>query len=204
MAFARDIQLVCMTALAGLLVYTLWLSRYRGLDAHVTVRWVLVQCVAIFAILLWQWLPIFQFTSQLQDRQLLLMMTVLVFAFIAFLILDLLVRVSRQSVQIKRLVQELAIQRMRLDAVAPPEKSPICANTQVQAETVRPVAGGSYRDRLLSTVSQVLFLIWLLAAVCFNGLLLNEPLATWVVYRIAPTLTWEASLKPLLTAAYLQ
>jgi Uncharacterized conserved protein (DUF2304) len=199
MKFAQDIQLVCMTALAGLLVYTLWLSRYRGLDAHVTVRWVLVQCVAIFAILLWQLLPIFEFTSQLQDRQLLLMVTVLVFAFVAFLILDLLVRISRQSVQIKKLVQELAIQRMRLDAVDPPERSQICDSEQVQVNPFPPVAEKSYEG---SAVLQVLFLVWLLAAICLNGLLLNGPLARRVVSKIAPTL--EATLKPLLTAAYLQ
>jgi hypothetical protein len=204
MTFARDIQLVCITALSGLLVYTLWLSRYRGLDAHVTVRWVLVQCVAIFAVLLWQFLPIFAFTSQLQDRQLLMMMAVLAFAFIAFLILDLLVRFSRQSVQIKKLVQELAIQRMRLDALALPETSQICASARAQKEAVSPVAGKSRGERLSSAVSQVLLLIWILAAVCFNGLLLDEPWAKWAVYDIAPTLTWEATLKPLLTAAYLQ
>jgi hypothetical protein len=121
MAFARDIQIACLAALALLLCYTLWLSRYRGLDSHVTVRWVLVQCAAIFAVVLWKWLPIFEFTSQLQDRQLLLVTTVLMFTFVAFLMLDLLVRISRQSVQIKKLTQELAIQRLRIDSVAAPE-----------------------------------------------------------------------------------
>lgn len=117
MAFARDIQIACLAALALLLCYTLWLSRYRGLDSHVTVRWVLVQCAAIGAVVLWKWLPIFELTSQLQDRQLLLITTVLMFTFVAFLMLDLLVRISRQSVQIKKLTQELAIQRLRIDSV---------------------------------------------------------------------------------------
>ncbi len=115
--FARDIQLVCLGTIAALLLYTLWLSRYRGLDAHVTVRWVLVQCAAILAIILWRWLPIFGFTSKLQDRQLLLVTTVLFFAFVTFLMLDMLVRISRQTEQIKKLTQELAIQRLRIDEV---------------------------------------------------------------------------------------
>jgi hypothetical protein len=115
--FAQDIQIVCLSALAILLLYTLWLSRYRGLDAHLTVRWVLVQCAAIVAVIVWRSLPIFSFTSRLQDRQLLLIMTVLFFAFVSFLMLDILVRIPKQNNQIKKLTQELAIQRLRIDGV---------------------------------------------------------------------------------------
>jgi hypothetical protein len=119
--FSQDVQLVCLAMLGLLLFYTLWLSRYRGLDAHVTVRWVLVECAAIFTIVVWRWLPFFEFTSGLQDRQLLLVVTVVFFAFIAFLVLDTLVRLSRHTEQIKKLTQELAIQRVRIDGVAEPE-----------------------------------------------------------------------------------
>lgn len=130
MTFSRDIQLVCLGTLAMLLLYTLWLSRYRQLDAHVTARWVLMQCAAIFAIILWRGLPIFEFTSKLQDRQLLLVTTVLFFAFIAFLMLDLLVRISKQTEQIKRLAQELAIQRLRIDGTVPLEQQALPADTE--------------------------------------------------------------------------
>jgi hypothetical protein len=116
--FSHDVQLVSLGMLILLLLYTLLLSRYRGLDAHVTVRWVLVQGAAILTVLLWRWLPLFQFTSGLQDRQLLLLMTVVFFAFTAFFMLDTLVRISRHTNQIKRLTQELAIQASRIDAVA--------------------------------------------------------------------------------------
>jgi hypothetical protein len=116
--FSHDVQLVSLGMLILLLLYTLLLSRYRGLDAHVTVRWVLVQGAAILTVLLWRWLPLFQFTSGLQDRQLLLLMTVVFFAFTAFFMLDTLVRLSRHTDQIKRLTQELAIQASRLDAFA--------------------------------------------------------------------------------------
>jgi hypothetical protein len=197
MSFASDIQFVCLVALIALLIYTLWLSRYRGLDTHVTVRWVLMQGAAIVAIVLWQWLPFFDFTSKLQDRQLLLVMMVMVFAFVAFLMLDLLVRVSRQSVQIKKLVQELAIQRMRLDTVVPPE-------VLIPREDVAvvPPVGQSPKSALLSGTAQMLFLGWLVVVLALNGMLVNEPLARWVVYKVAPEMKAEWTLKPLLTASY--
>jgi hypothetical protein len=117
--FAGDIQIVCLGSLAVLIVYTLWLSRYRGLDGHLTVRWLLIQGAALLTIIFWRWLPIFSLTSALQDRELLLMVTVLLFAFVVFLMLDLLVRSSRHSAQIKRLTQELAVQRERIDRLDP-------------------------------------------------------------------------------------
>ena len=118
-SFASDIQIVCLGTLLFLILYTLWLTRYRGLDGHLTVRWLLIQVIALLTIAFWRWLPFFTVTSSLQERELLLMVTVVQFALVIFLMLDLLVRSSRQSVQIKRLTQEVAIQRMRIDALAP-------------------------------------------------------------------------------------
>lgn len=118
-SFVGHIQIVCLATLALLIVYTLWLSRYRELDGHLTVRWLLIQVTALLTIAFWRWLPFFTVTSTLQERELLLMITVLQFAFVVFLMLDLLVRSSRQSMQIKRLTQEVAIQRTRIDAIAP-------------------------------------------------------------------------------------
>ena len=121
--FAGDIQIVCLGTLTLLLIYTLWLSRYRGLDGHLAVRWLLIQGTALLTILFWRWLPFFSVTSSLQDRELLLMITVGLFAFGIFLMLDLLVRSSRQSAQIKTLTQELAIQRERIDRFSPVDAS---------------------------------------------------------------------------------
>jgi hypothetical protein len=118
-SFVGDIQIVCLGTLIFLILYTLWLTRYRGLDGHLTVRWLLIQVIALLTIAFWRWLPLFTVTSMLQERELLLMVTVVQFAFVVFLMLDLLVRSSRHSVQIKRLTQEIAIQRARIDAIAP-------------------------------------------------------------------------------------
>jgi hypothetical protein len=122
--FSGEVQLVCLVALVALLLYTLWLARYGGLNAHVTVRWVIVQIAAILCVLLWRWLPFFEFTSTLQDRQLLLLITVIFFAFTAFLVLDTLVRISRHTEQIKKLTQEVAIQRVRIDGIASEQTAP--------------------------------------------------------------------------------
>ena len=114
-SFATDIQVACVATLTLLIVYTLFLTRYRGLDGHLTVRWLLVLGTALLTIVFWRWLPFFGLTSALQERELLLMVTVLLFALVVVLMLDLLVRSSRQSAQIKRLTQEVAIQRERTD-----------------------------------------------------------------------------------------
>jgi len=113
--FAGDIQVVCLGTLTLLIIYTLWLSRYRGLDGHLAVRWLLIQGGALLTIMFWRWLPLFSVTSSLQDRELLLMVTVLLFAFVIFLALDLWVQHPPQSAENKRLTQELAIQRERID-----------------------------------------------------------------------------------------
>jgi hypothetical protein len=159
-SFAGDIQIVCLGALTLLVLYTLWLSRYRGLDGHLTVRWLLLEGAAWLTIIFWRWLPFFSVTSSLQDRELLLMVTVLLFAFVIFLMLDLLVRSSRQSAQIKRLTQELAIQRARIDAIAPEQMLP---------DGPAPVAAVEARRtaRTMSKV-QILACIWIMLCIGFS------------------------------------
>jgi hypothetical protein len=109
--FSFTVQSVCLGGLALLFGYTLWLMRTGRLNAQVTVRWVLVESAAIFAVLLWRWLPLFSITSTLGDRELLVILAVVFFVFIVFLILDCLVRISTHTHQIKLLTQELALLR---------------------------------------------------------------------------------------------
>ncbi|MBK7422044.1 MAG: DUF2304 domain-containing protein [Propionivibrio sp.] len=116
MASSFTVQSVCLGVLALLLVYTLWLMRSGRLNAHVTVRWILAEGAALLAVTLWQWLPLFGFTSTLGDRELLMILAVVFFALIAFLILDSLVRISTHTHQIKLLTQELALLRERSES----------------------------------------------------------------------------------------
>jgi hypothetical protein len=109
--FSSTVQIVCFGVLALLLGYTLWLMRTGRLNAHVTVRWVLAEGAAFLAVLLWRTLPLFNVTSTLGDRELLVILTVVFFVFTAFLILDCLVRISTHTRQIKLLTQELALLR---------------------------------------------------------------------------------------------
>ena len=109
--FSFAVQSVCIGALVLLFGYTLWLMRTGRLNAHVTVRWVLAECAALVAVLLWRLLPLFNFTSTLGDRELLVVLAVVFFALIAFLVLDCLVRISTNTHQIKLLTQELALLR---------------------------------------------------------------------------------------------
>jgi hypothetical protein len=109
------VQGICLGVLALLFIYTLWLMRTERLNAHVTVRWILAEGAAFLAVLLWQWLPLFGFTSVLGDRELLMVLAVVFFALIAFLMLDSLVRISTHTYQIKLLTQEVALLRERVE-----------------------------------------------------------------------------------------
>lgn len=110
-SFSFIVQSACLGVLALLLLYTLWLMRSGRLDAHVTVRWILAECAAILAVLLWGRLPFIAYTSALGDRELLVVLAVILFCLFAFLMLDCLSRISAQTHQIKRLTQELALLR---------------------------------------------------------------------------------------------
>ena len=111
MASSITVLGICLGVLALLFIYTLWLMRSGRLNAHVTVRWILAEGVAFLAVSLWQWLPIFGFTSTLGDRELIMVLAVVFFALIAFLMLDSLARISSHTHQIKLLTQELALLR---------------------------------------------------------------------------------------------
>ena len=86
------------------------------LNAHITVRWLLAEGAAFLAVLLWQWLPLFGFTSTMGDRELLMILVVVFFALITFLMLDSLVRTSTHTHQVKRLTQEVALLRERIES----------------------------------------------------------------------------------------
>jgi hypothetical protein len=120
--------------------------------------------------------------------------------------LDLLVRICMQSVRIKKLVQESAIQPLRLNSLAPFETPPMCAETTSvrDAADIALDAQHSPRtaSRLSASASQSLFLCWLFCLVALNGILLNEPLSRWLVYEIILSNKIEVTLKPLFTAAY--
>ena len=109
------IQNICLGLITMLGAYTLWLSLMGRLNAHITVRWLLVEGLAFFLVLLWQWLPLFGITSSLGDRELLMVLAVVFFALIVFLILDCLVRISTHSHKIKLLTQELALLKEKVE-----------------------------------------------------------------------------------------
>lgn len=116
MSSSLTVQGICLSVLALLIIYTLWLMRSERLDAHVTVRWVLAEGAAFIAILSWQWLPLFGFTSALGDRELLMILAVIFFALIAFLMLDSLARISTHTHQVKLLTQEIALLREHIES----------------------------------------------------------------------------------------
>lgn len=116
MSSSLTVQGLCLGVLALLFIYTLWLMRSGRLNAHVTVRWILAEGAAFLAVSLWQWLPMFGFTSALGDRELLMVLAVVFFALVAFLMLDSLARISTHTHQIKLLTQEVALLRERVES----------------------------------------------------------------------------------------
>jgi len=115
-SFSILVQSTCLMVIFMLIVYTLWLMRSKRLDTHVTVRWVLTEITALLLVFLWGQLPFISITSNLGDRELLVVLAVIFFGFIAFLMLDCLSRISSHTIQIRRLAQELAIAQEKLNS----------------------------------------------------------------------------------------
>jgi hypothetical protein len=113
--FFSDVQNIGLGLLAGLIVYTLWLTRTGRLNSHITVHWLLFEILAFSILAAWKWLPLFGYTSNLSDRELILGLVIGALVVVAVLFLDGLVRFSRQERQIKSLAQELALLRERAD-----------------------------------------------------------------------------------------
>jgi hypothetical protein len=185
MPFISQIQIVSLAAIILLVFYALWLSRYRGLDGHLTVRWLIVLVATGFCIAFWQKLPPFRITSVMQERELLLMVTVGLFALVVFLMLDLLVRSSRHTAQIKRLTQELAIQRDRIDRLEPDQGI-------ARAEPRKPAETQTPRSRPIFVLSMA----WLWIVVCLGFSAYDT-----FLYR---TKYYPDALRKFLAAAYLE
>jgi len=130
--FLIDVRSVSVAILCGLVAYTLWLLRSERLSAHIAVRWVLAECAAVAAFLLWQWLPLFRYTSAMGDRELLMVLTVIFFVLVIFLMLDSLVCISTQNAQIKRLAQEVALLREQVESAQPQVEPPAGASQSSQ------------------------------------------------------------------------
>jgi hypothetical protein len=114
-SFSLIVRGICVGVLSLLVFYTLFLLRSGRLNAHISVRWLLAECTAIFMVLLWGVLPLISYTSALNDREMLVILAVIFFGLISFLILDSLVRISTHTRQIKVLTQELALLRGNID-----------------------------------------------------------------------------------------
>jgi hypothetical protein len=133
--------------------------RSGRLDAHVTVRWILAECAAILAVLLWGRLPFITYTSVLGDRELLVVLAVIFFGLVAFLMLDCLARISTHTYQIKRLTQELALLR---------ESTRKQSNSALLRDDLAPqrndIASGGERKR--DAMRDALLAIWIVACIC--------------------------------------
>ncbi len=112
--FSSSILGVSLVVLLVLLGYTLLLLRSGQLSPHLAVKWVLTELLIILSVLLWGKLPLFVFTSQIEDRAMMVMLAVLFFVFVVYLILDCLIQISTHTNQIKKLTQEIALLRAEL------------------------------------------------------------------------------------------
>ena len=104
-----NLQNFCLAVLLALIFYSIWLIRTQRLNAHIVYSWIIVEGFALIAIIFWKWLPIFGYTSVMDDRSLLMLLATFFFALIAYLMLDCLSRISKLDKKCLRLIQELAI-----------------------------------------------------------------------------------------------
>lgn len=168
-SFSTAVQAASLLSLVSLLLYTLWLMRAGRLSAHLTVRWMLAEGAAMLGVIVWSWLPFFSFTSGLDDRELLVILAVLLFVLIAFLMLDSLARISTHTQQIKRLTQEVALLR----AGAPPPGASDDAMAASQSPTLAQDLRASPRGK--SDWPQLLAVAWIGTCVGFFVLEMSPP-----------------------------
>lgn len=188
-----NVRTLSIALMCGLVAYTLWLLRSERLSAHIAVRWVLAECIAMAAFLLWQWLPLFRYTSSIGDRELLMVLAVIFFVLVTFLMLDSLVRISAQNLQIKRLAQEFALLQDRFERAHPQADKPTGASQPSPPlhdpprldDAARP-DGGTVMSRIVAVGLSA----WLLACV-----------GTFV-WQLQPS--FPAAFSRLLTAQYLE
>jgi len=185
-SFSLRIQTICLGLLFGMMLYTLWLLRSGRLSAHLTVRWVLAAGFGMVCLVLWRWLPVFAYTSTMGDRELLVILAVVSFVFVAYLMLDSLVRISTHTHQIKLLTQELALLRELVDrgtaaCTASVGAEPLSSQETKREQSPQPVG---------VKVSEILVGLWVL--LCVGAFLA----------QIRPG--FPGSLKALLTAGFKQ
>ena len=111
-------KLVILTiaVFTALIAYTMYLLRAQKLSPHITVRWIMVEVLALLLVVFWQYLPFFTWTSAMPDRKLLLLVTLGAGIVLIWLLLYSFVYISTHTRQIKILTQELALLRQKLQA----------------------------------------------------------------------------------------
>ena len=166
--FSWGVQLVCLAALGSLLVYTLTLVRLGRLSARVTVSWILADLVAVAALLLWGRLPVIGYTSTLGDRELLVVLAVLFFSYLAFLMLDSLQRISGQSAQIARLAQQIALlqEAAAAPAARPVQAPPAGPSDERREPGPRPEPAAPLQQPQPGALGQIVLAVWLI--LCFG------------------------------------
>jgi hypothetical protein len=171
--FSWGVQLVCLAALGSLLVYTLTLVRLGRLSARVTVSWILADLVAVAALLLWGRLPVIGYTSTLGDRELLVVLAVLFFSYLAFLMLDSLQRISGQSAQIARLAQQIALlqEAAAAPAARPVQAPPAGPSDERREPGPRPEPAAPLQQPQPGALGQIVLAVWLI--LCFGTYLVQ-------------------------------
>lgn len=109
------LQLRTLSVILVLLVflYTVHLVRTNKLGAHLAISWIVTE-VAFLTLCLSDWLLSF-IQSALGEQNALLAPSLFGLAWLAFLTLDSLTRISSLTVKLKEVNQELALLRERLD-----------------------------------------------------------------------------------------
>ena len=181
-AFSFAVESTCLVVLGSLFVYTVALIRSGRVSAFIAVRWIIVELVAICAVLIWGRLPLIAFTASLGDRELLVVLAVILFGLIAFLMLDNLQRISDQNSQLRRLNQEVALLRESVATGGPIAQRGLACDDMDTAPVPKNVAP----EPLAVTV----MVMWIAACIA--------------VYVIQSNGDLPASVSRLLTAAFTQ
>ena len=189
MTFSAPVLFICVAALFLLAAYTAFLLRKGKLTPQVTMRWLLASIVSIAAVLFWGRLPFISFTANLNDREMLVVLTIIIFVFFSFLILECLSIISKHTNQIRRLTQEIALMKAQ-NGTAPSHQlqagRPREFTTPSQAEPDNATIKSKAKTKLSVSAQDVLLFLWI---------------ALWVGLYVCQD-CFPACIKEMLTANY--
>lgn len=169
------LQIATLVSLGSLFGYTQWLMRTGRLSAYLTIRWLLAEGAAFLAMFFWSMLPLFSLEPGLDGRDHLIVLVMILFIFIAFLILDSQARTAAHTHEIRQLTEEIALLRTTMSDRAP---SAVVPTTSLISRLIAAVKGKRQRQPI--SWSTIAGTVWIGCCIAFYILEMQPDPPPWL------------------------